>query len=118
MSATPSSNADSNLSVFDLDVVGLQLDREIELVLTRSYVVLPTVPGAGEYALLQSALAEWAPEMQTVPLHGVEAAVAVRQSDLSLACLDLADRSRWNILHASHGDEAVFHRPTLARGLE
>jgi hypothetical protein len=118
MSATPSSNADSNFSVFDLDVVGLQLDREVELVLPRPYVVLPAVPRAAEHAPFESALAERAPEMQAVSLHGIEAAVAVRKSDFGLSRGDRSDRSRWNVLHASDGDEAVFHRPTLARGLE
>src|SRR2546428_13918279 len=52
MSSTPLSNADSNFSVVDLDVVGAQLDRKVELVLAGAHVVLPAVPGTGEDAAL------------------------------------------------------------------
>jgi hypothetical protein len=116
MSATPSSNADSNFSVFDLNVVGLQLDREVELVLTRPDVVLPAVPRTAEHAPFESALAERAPEMQAMALHGIEAAVAVGESDLDLARLDRADCSRWNVVHARDGDEAVVHRADPSKG--
>ena len=84
----PALNADSNFSVFDLDVVGAELDREVELVLARAHVVLPAVPRAGEDAALEAALAERALEVEAVLLDGVEAAVAVREGDLLVAGLD------------------------------
>ena len=110
-------HADSNFSVFDLDVIRPQLDREIELVLARSHVVLPPVPGAGEHAALQLALAERALEMHAVRLHGVEAAVAVRQRELFLASLDAEDAAGRNVLDSSDGDEAVFHAGDPTKGL-
>src|SRR4051794_14486570 len=69
---------DSNLAVFDVDVVGAELDREVELVLPRAHVVLPAVPRAAEDAALEAALAERALEVEAVLLDGVEAAVAMR----------------------------------------
>src|SRR5215211_6546173 len=77
-------DADSNVSVFDLDVVGAELDREVELVLAGAHVVLPTVPGAGEHAAFEAALAQRALQVQAVLLDRVEAAVAVGQRDLLL----------------------------------
>src|SRR5690348_14221385 len=91
MSSTPLLKSDSNFSVFDLDVVGAELDREIELVLARADVVLPPVPGARQHAPLEAALAERPLEVDAVLLHGVEAAVAVREGDLLVACADTAD---------------------------
>ena len=76
------------LSVFDLDVVGAQLDREVELVLARAHVVLPAVPRAGEDAALEVAVAERALQVEAVLLHRVEAAVAVSDGDLLVAGLD------------------------------
>jgi hypothetical protein len=117
MSSTPSSNADSNLSVFHLNVVGLELDREVELVLTGAHVVLPAVPRTRQHAPLEPALAERALEVEAVLLHGVEAAVAVGQRDLGVARLDTADRSGRNVLDVRDGDEAVFHPFDPTKGL-
>src|SRR5438309_9748480 len=58
MSSTPASYADSNFSVFHLDVVRAELDRKVELVLSGAHVVLPAVPGAGQHAPLELAVAE------------------------------------------------------------
>src|SRR5437870_4876349 len=79
MSANPSLYADSNFSVFHLDVVRLQLDREVELVLPGADVVLPAVPRAGEDAALELAVTERSLQMEALRLDGVEAAVAVRE---------------------------------------
>src|SRR2546429_1612611 len=62
-------DADSNFSVVDLDVVGAQLDREDELVLPGAHVVLPAVPGAGQEAVLQSALPQRPGEGEGGRLH-------------------------------------------------
>src|SRR5439155_27359976 len=117
ISSTPASYADSNFSVFHLDVVRAELDREVELVLARAHVVLPPVPGAREHAALQLALAERPLEVEAVPLHGVEAAIAVGQGDLLLAGLDAVDGSGGNIVDSSDGDEAVFHAGDPTKGL-
>src|SRR5882724_3051402 len=77
ISSTPASYADSNFSVFNLDVVGPQLDREVELVLACSDVVLPAVPGAGEHTSVELALGERPLEVEAVRLHCIETAVAV-----------------------------------------
>ena len=108
MSVTPSSNADSNFSVFDLDVVRLQLDGEVELVLARADVVLPAVPGAGQDAPLEAAVAERPLEVKAVPLHRKEAAVAVSQRDFGLADLEWADYPGRDVLYAGNSDETVF----------
>src|SRR5207244_5584737 len=110
MSSTPSSKADSNLSVFHLDVVGLELDREVELVLTGAHVVLPAVPGTRQHAPLEPSLAERALEVEAVLLHGVEAAVAVGQRDFGVARLDTADRSRRVVLAVRDGVDGVCPR--------
>ncbi len=110
-------DADSNFSVFDLDVVRAELDCEVELILACSYVVLPAVPGAGEHAAVQLALAERSLEVEAVRLHRIEAAAAVGQGDLLLACLDVADGSRGNVVDSSDGDEAVFHAGDPTKGL-
>jgi hypothetical protein len=86
-------------------------------VLARAHVVLPAVPGAGEHAALQFALAERPLEMEAVRLHGVEAAVAVGQGDLLLAGLDAVDGSGGDIVDPSDGDEAVFHAGDPSKGL-
>ena len=117
ISSTPASYADSNFSVFHLDVVRAELDREIELVLAGANVVLPAVPGAREHAALQLALAERPVEVEAVRLHGIEAAVAVGQGDLLVAGLDAVDGSGGNILDSSDGDEAVFHAGDPTKGL-
>jgi len=75
------------------------------------------VPGAREHAALQFALAERPLEVEAVPLHGVEAAVAVGQGDLLLAGLDAVDGSGGNIVDSSDGDEAVFHAGDPSKGL-
>jgi hypothetical protein len=97
--------SDSNFSVFDLDVVGAELDRQIELVLARADVVLPPVPWARQHAALEAALPERPLEVDAVLLHGVEAAVAVREGDLLVACADAADGARRNVLDARDGHE-------------
>src|SRR5438132_7263549 len=94
MSSNPALYADSNFSVFHLDVVRLQLDREIELVLPGADVVLPAVPRAGEDAALQLPVAERPLQVDAVRLDGVEPAVAVRQRNLVLAGPDCADGAR------------------------
>jgi hypothetical protein len=109
MSSTPSLKSDSNVSVFDLDVVGPQLDREVELVLAGAHVVLPAVPGTGEDAALEVALPERPLEVEAVALDRVEAAVAVGESDLFLAGLDRPDGSLEDVLGARDGDEAILH---------
>ena len=49
--------------------------------------------------------------METVTLHGIEAAVAVGEGDLRSVCLDRGDRPRRNVLDACDADEVVFgHR--------
>src|SRR2546423_7465178 len=118
MSSTPCSNADSNFSVFHLDVVGLELDRQVELVLAGADVVLPAVPGTGQHTIFQVPLAERSLEMQAVALQRIEAAVAVCERELGLARLHRADRSGRNVLDASDGDEAPFHARDPSRGLE
>ena len=117
ISSTPVSYTDSNFSVFHLDVVGAELDREVELVLARSHVVLPAVPGARHHAPIQLALAERSLEVEAVRLNRVETAVAVGQGDLLLACLEAADGSGRNVVDSSDADEAVFHAGDPSRGL-
>src|SRR3989440_8725299 len=85
INSTPSLKADSNFSVFHLDVVRLQLDREVELVLPGADVVLPAVPGTAEDAALQLAVAERSLQVEALRLDGIEPAVAVRQRDLLVA---------------------------------
>jgi hypothetical protein len=99
--------ADSNFSVFDLDVVGAELDREVELVLSRADVVLPAVPGTGEDAPLEAALAERALQVEAVALDGEEAAVAVGKGDVLVTGADTADRARRDVLDPRDGHE--FH---------
>ena len=75
------------------------------------------MPGAREHAALKFALAEWPLEVEAVPLHRVEAAVAVGQGELLLAGLDAVDGSGGNIVDSSDGDEAVFHAGDPTKGL-
>jgi hypothetical protein len=109
MSSTPFLYADSNFSVFHLDVVGPQLDRKVELVLSRPHVVLPAVPGAGEDATFEPALAEGSLEMQAVRLHCVEAAVAVGERYLLVARTDGSDGSGWDLFHPGDWYERALH---------
>ncbi len=103
---------DSNFSVFHLDVVRAQLNREVELVLSRPHVVLPAVPWAREHAAFQAAFAQRALEMKAVLLDGVEAAGAVREGDLLVPSLHGTHRSRWHVLDLRNGDEPlVGHSP-------
>src|SRR5438874_685779 len=85
ISSRPASNPDADLSVGDLHVVGLELNREVELVFPGAHVVLPAMPGTGEDAVLEHALPERPLQVQAVLLHRVEAAVAMGQRDLLLA---------------------------------
>jgi hypothetical protein len=103
--------------VFHLDVVGAQLDCEVELVLACSDVVLPAVPGAREDAPVQPPLVKRPLEVKAVLLHRVEAAVAVREGNLLLAGLDAADSSEGNVLDPSDRDEAVLHAGDPTKGL-
>ena len=112
MSSTPRSNADADLSVFHLDVVGAELDREVELVLAGAHVVLPAVPGAGQNAPFELAVAERSVQVEALRLDGVEAAVAVRQCDLLLPGTDGANGARRDVLDPSDGHE--IHGATLA----
>ena len=112
MSFRPCLYADSNFSVFHLDVVRLQLDREVELVLPGADVVLPAVPRAAEDAAVQLTVAERSLQMEALRLDGVEAAVAVRERDLLLARPDGANGARRDVLDPSDGDE--IHGATLA----
>jgi hypothetical protein len=105
MRSSPALNSYSNFSVFDLDVVGSQLDREIELVLAGSHVVLPAVPRAGQDAAFEPALAEGPTEVEAVWLEGVEAALAVGESDLLVAGSDGADVAWRQVLGAGDGQE-------------
>jgi hypothetical protein len=105
MRSSPALNSYSNFSVFDLDVVGSQLDREIELVLTGSHVVLPAVPRAGQDAAFEPALAEGPSEVEAVRLEGVEAALAVGKGDLVVAGPDGSDVARGQVLGACDGQE-------------
>src|SRR5207244_1258956 len=84
ISSTPASYSDSNFSVFHLDVVRAELDREVELVLPRAHVVLPAVPGARQHAPLELAVTERSLQMEALRLDGVKAPVAVRQGDVLL----------------------------------
>src|SRR6476646_5815019 len=60
---------DLDLSVLDLDLVGLRLNREVEVVLAGLRVVLPAVPRAGEVVVrVEHALAERPFQVQAVPL--------------------------------------------------
>jgi len=93
------------------------LDRQVELVLAGAHVVLPPMPGAGEHAPFQVALAERSLEVEAVALHRVEAAVAAGQGDLLLAFLDVADGSRGDVVDSSDRDEAVFHAGDPTKGL-
>jgi hypothetical protein len=110
-------DADSNLSVFHLHVEGLELDRQVELVLAGTDVVLPAVPGTRQHTPVEPPLAQRALEVEAVSLDGVEAAVAVGECDLGLACPDAADRSGRNLLDPRDGDEAVFHARDPSKGL-
>src|SRR2546421_1174690 len=112
MSFRPCLYADSNFSVFHLDVVRLQLDREVELVLPGADVVLPAVPRAGEDAAVELAVAERPLQVEAMRLDGIETAVAVRERELLLAGLDGANGARRDVLDPSDGDE--IHRATLA----
>src|SRR2546423_6827444 len=112
INSTPALYADSNFSVFDLDVVGLQLDGEVELVLAGAYVVLPSVPGAREDAAFEAALAERALEVEAVRLHRVEASIAVRERNLLVPGPHRPDSARRDVLDPRHGDE--IHAATLA----
>ena len=112
MSSRPFRYSDSNFSVGDLDVVGLELDREIELVLARADVVLPAVPGTGEDATLEAALAQWPLEVEAVRLDGVEAAVAIGERDLLLARLHGPDGARRDVLHPCDGHELHGRDPS------
>ena len=105
MRSSPALNSYSNFSVFDLDVVGSQLDREIELVLTGPHVVLPAVPRAGQDAAFEPALAKGSSEVEAVRLEGVEAALAVGEDDLIVACSDGSDVARGQVLGARDGQE-------------
>ena len=109
--------ADSNFSVFHLDVVGSELDREVEFVLPGPDVVLPAVPGAGEHAALELAVAQRALQVQAVLLHGIEAPVAVGECDLLFARLDATDRSGREVLGLGDRNEAVFHPRDPTKGL-
>jgi hypothetical protein len=106
-------DADSNFSVFNLDVVRPELDGEVELVLTGPYVVLPAVPGARKDAAFEPSFAQRALEMEAMPLNGVEASVAVGQRDLLVARLDGVDGPWLHVLDPSNGHE--LHVATLAR---
>jgi hypothetical protein len=116
ISSTPALYADSNFSVLDLNWVGAQLDREVELVLSRANVVLPPVPGARQDATLEASVSEWPLEMEAMPLHGEEAVVAVRQRDLLLAGADCAHRSGRNVFDPGDGDGPVLHVGDTNRG--
>ncbi len=105
MSSTPLLYANSNFSVFDPDVVRPQLDGEVELVLTRPHVVLPAVPGTGEDAPFEVAVRERPLEVEARLLDGVEAAAALREGDLLLACLDGPDGSGRDVLHTRDRNE-------------
>lgn len=117
MSSIPALYADSNFSVFYPDVVRAQLDREVELVLTCSQVVLPAVPGTRDHAAVEPALAEGPLQVGAVGLHGVEAAVAVGERHLLLAGLHAADGLGRKFLDPSDRDKAVFHPGDLTKGL-
>lgn len=75
------------------------------------------MPGTGQHAPVQPAVAERPLEVEAVRLHGVETPVAVGQRDLVLAGLDAADGSGGNLLDSSDGDEAVFHAGDPTKGL-
>jgi len=75
------------------------------------------VPGAGEHAPVELALAERSLEVEAVRLHRIEAAVPVGQGDLLLARPDVSDGSRGNVVDSSDGDEAVFHAGDPTKGL-
>jgi hypothetical protein len=103
MRSSPALNSYSNFSVFDLDVVGSQLDREIELVLAGSHVVLPAVPRAGQDAALEPAVTQRPAEVEAVRLDGVEAAFAVGERDLLVTGSNGSDISRRQVLGARDG---------------
>jgi hypothetical protein len=117
MSATPCSKADSNVSVFDLDVVGPELDGEVELVLAGAHVVLPPVPGATQHAAFEASFAERSLEMEAVALECIEGAVAVRQRDLLVADLERANGPGRDVVHTCDADEAVLHGADPNKGL-
>jgi hypothetical protein len=116
MSSTPRSYADSNVSVVDLDVVGAELDREVELVLSGADVVLPPVPRAGEHAPFQAAVAERSLQVKAVPLDGVEAAVAVGERDLFVAGLGGDDGAGRDVLDPCDGHELHARDPSNGCG--
>src|SRR5262249_30233526 len=103
---------DSNFSVVDLDVVGAELDREIELVLAGADVVLPAVPGRGGDAAVESPCAGRAVEVEAVALEGVEAAVAVRERDVLVADADGSDGAGRDVLGACDGHELHGRDPS------
>ena len=63
------------------------------------------MPGAGENAVLEPALAERALQMEAMLLDCVEAAAAVSERDLLIACLNGADGTRRNVFDAGNGHE-------------
>src|SRR4051812_44150638 len=107
MCSTPRRYSDSNFSVLDLDVVGPELDREIELVLPRAHVVLPAMPRTRQDAAPQEPLAERALQVDAVLLDRVEAAVAMSECDLLVSRTDSPDAARRDVLDPSDRDE--FH---------
>ena len=114
MSSTPFLYADSNFSVLDLDVVGSQLDCEVELVLSRADVVLPPVPRAREHTAIEPAVSERPLQVEAVLLDRVEPASAVGECDLLLAGADCTDRPRRDVLDLRDGHEPlVCHPATL-----
>src|SRR5262245_47587132 len=112
MSSIPFLKSDSYFSVFDLDVVGAELDGEVELVLARADVVLPAVPWAGEDAAFEAPFAERTLEVEAVLLDRVEAPVAVGERDLDVSRPDAADGAGRNVLHACDGHEIHGRDPS------
>src|SRR5262249_57077583 len=101
-SARPRSRSvetDLDLSALDLHLVGLSLDRVVEVVLARLRVVLPAVPGAGEVVVrVEHAVPERALQMEAVTLERVELAVEVDERDFDLARGDRVHGSRLDVV--------------------
>ncbi len=103
-----SSDSDADLSVLDLDVVGAELYRQVELVLAGADVVLPAMPRACEHAAFEVSLAERPLKVQAVPLHRVEAVVAVGHRDLLVPRLEGRNCSGREVLGPCDRNEVLF----------
>src|SRR6476659_2237967 len=103
--SSPVWKLDANVAALDVDGIGLDPDRVVELVETRADVVLPPVPGAGQDVIRERALAERPVEVQAGALGRVPLAVDVGQRELALAGADAAHRPGGDVLDLRDGEQ-------------